>query len=162
MVVKVQLTPTEWRILEILWRRRGRPVSNDSLMTLLYESKPDAPPDDSVIKVYICRLRAALDPTPYSIKTDWGEGYELLTRKHSAEVELGKVEDGVPLPVHELPPPTGDKYGFKTLKKGQSRKIGNAKLGTVRNACLYAARRGWGRFMAKPDESGELRIWRLE
>jgi hypothetical protein len=162
MVLEVQLTPTEWRVLEVLWRRRGRPVSNDSLMALLYDSKPRDPPDDKLIKVYICRLRAALDPTPYSIKTDWGTGYELLLRKYTAEIELGEIEDGVPPPARELPPATGDKYGFQKLKKGQSRKIGNTKISAVRSACQYAARRGWGRFNVAPDSNGELRIWRLE
>jgi hypothetical protein len=83
-------------------------------------------------------------------------------RKHSVETDVGEIEDGVPLPAREPLPATRDKYGFRTLKKGQSRKIGNAKFAAVRAACVYAARRGWGRFTAAPDANGELRIWRLE
>jgi len=41
-------------------------VANDSLMALLY-SGPDNPPTDEIIKVFIRRLHAALDPAPYSI-----------------------------------------------------------------------------------------------
>jgi DNA-binding winged helix-turn-helix (wHTH) protein len=158
----VALSPSEWRVLEVLWRRRGCTVATDSLMALLYDSRPDEPPDDKIIVVYICRLRAALDHTPYSIRTLHGEGYELLTGKVSGEPLVGEAEDGVPLPARERPPANRDKYGLRTLQEGQSRKIGNAKLATLHAACRYAARRGWGRFAAAPDERGELRIWRLE
>jgi hypothetical protein len=41
-------------------------VANDSLMALLY-SGPDNPPTDKIIKVFIRRLHAALDPAPHSI-----------------------------------------------------------------------------------------------
>jgi hypothetical protein len=162
MVAKVVLTPTEWRVLEILWRRRGRPVSSESLMALLCEDKPDDPPEDKIIKVYICRLRAALDPTPYSIRTNWGEGYELLLRKGSGEPVVGEIEDTVQLPRRTGGATRGDKYGLQALKSGQSRRIENAKISTLRSVCQAAARSGWGRFRVAPDSAGDLRIWRLE
>jgi hypothetical protein len=34
---------------------------------------------------------AALEPTPYSIKTDWGVGYQSLQHKISAEPTIGAV-----------------------------------------------------------------------
>jgi DNA-binding winged helix-turn-helix (wHTH) protein len=157
-----QLTPKDWQVLEILWRRRHRKVSTDTLMTLLYSGEPDDPPADQIIAVYICRLRAALDPTPYSIQTGWRDGYQLLLHKQSAEPEIGGIEDDQPVPQREQPRARGDKYGLAPLRPGQSRRIGNAKLSTLRGACRDAQRRGYGRFTAGYDDRGDLRIWRVE
>jgi DNA-binding response OmpR family regulator len=66
-----------WRLLEILWRRRGRAVSRDSIMTLLYSDKAD-PPLDKVVDVHVSKLRPMLKPTPYAVETDWGNGYRLV------------------------------------------------------------------------------------
>ena len=45
-VAGTPLTKFEWQLLEILWRRRDRTVSVDSLMTLLYGDRVDNPPAD--------------------------------------------------------------------------------------------------------------------
>jgi hypothetical protein len=128
--------PKEWQVLEILWRRRPNIVSTDTLMTLLYSNQPDDPPIDAVIKVFISRLRGRLEPTPYSIGTLWGTGYKFLEFKDpGSEPVIGGVEDNVPRPPNaEPPPPAPDKYGFRELQIGQSRRIGNARLLTVKIA----------------------------
>jgi len=127
------LHPKEWQVLEILWRRRPNFVTTDTLMTLLYSDQPDDPPHDKIIAVFICRVRAALGPTPYSIRTLWLDGYQLLDFKDpGGEPTIGGIDDNVPLP----PPPTttrsgwpvGDKYQFAGLAVGQSRRIDNANL----------------------------------
>jgi DNA-binding winged helix-turn-helix (wHTH) protein len=160
-VAGAPLTPMAWRVLEILWHRRGHAVSSDSLMTLLYTDKPDDPPDEKIIDVYICRLRAALDPTPYSIKTYWAVGYRFLLHKELAEPVVGEVEDNEPAPLREVARPKRDKYGLAGLQPGQSRRIDNAKLATLKAACAFAKKRGYGRFTAGPDSAGHLRIWRM-
>ena len=158
------LHPKEWQVLEILWRRRPNFVTTDTLMTLLYSDQPDDPPHDKIIAVFICRVRAALGPTPYSIRTLWLDGYQLLDFKDpGGEPTIGGIDDNVPLP----PPPksgwhqSGDKYQFAGLAVGQSRRIDNARLATLRSACLKAKARGFGEFRAGYDDAGQMRIWRV-
>jgi hypothetical protein len=151
-------------VLEVLYRRRGRVVSTDTLMTLLYSDRPDDPPRDKIIDVYICHLRAALAPTPYAIRTDWGEGYQLVDYKQSTEPVISSdIEDGVPPPPPRERPTRRDKYGFADLlQPGQSRRIQNAKLTNLNHACRAENKRGPGRFTAGLDEDGYMRIWRVE
>ena len=155
-----------WQILEILWRRRDRAVSTETLMTLLYSDQPDDPPDDKIIDVYISQLRRDLEPTPCSIRTDWGFGYQLCEYKQTGDPVLGEVDDDVPPPQRPLRTVAGwvrnDKYQLAELKVGQSRRVDNAKLGTLKSACQRAQQRGYGSFTAGYDGKGVMRIWRVE
>jgi len=161
------LSLKRWQTLEILWRRRDRVVSTDTLMTLLYSDRPDDPPDEKIIDVLVSQLRRDLEPTPCSIRTDWGFGYQLCEYKHMAgDPVLGEVADDVPLP---RPKPLtwagwvrNDKYQLAELKVGQSRRVDNAKLGTLKSACQRAQQRGHGSFTAGYDGKGVMRIWRVE
>jgi len=161
------LSLKRWQTLEILWRRRDRVVSTDTLMTLLYSDRPDDPPDEKIIDVLVSQLRRDLEPTPCSIRTDWGFGYQLCEYKHMAgDPVLGEVADDVPLP---RPKPLtwagwvrNDKYQLAELKVGQSRRVDNAKLGTLKSACQRAQQRGYGSFTAGYDGKGVMRIWRVE
>jgi hypothetical protein len=154
------LTKLEWQLLEILWRRRDRTVSVDSLMTLLYGHRVDNPPDDKIIDVFICKVRRKVDPTPYAIRTAWKEGYQLIDRKLSTTV-IGGLEDDVPPPPRERPPRWGDKYGLAEMEVGQSRRIDNSKIEALKAACRMGQSRGHGRFVAGFDDRGKMRIWRV-
>ena len=68
--------PTVWRLLLILWERRGLLVSRDALMLLLYGGSADEP-ETKIIDVNIYHLRRALDGTPYSVRTIWSQGVRL-------------------------------------------------------------------------------------
>jgi len=161
------IMPKFWQVLEILWRRRNKVVSTDTLMTLLYSDQPDHPPHYKIIDVFIGKLRRALEPTPYSIRNDWGSGFQLLDHKQGVDpVVLGEVDDGVPQPQRQADRyrrwMRNDKYELAELKVGQSRRVDNAKLATLKTACLGAKKRGYGRFAAGFDEAGHMRIWRVE
>ena len=69
-----------WGLLEILWRRRGKIISRESLMALLYGAASANPPDERIITVYVCKLRRALMPTPFTIRAEYGRGYRLIDR----------------------------------------------------------------------------------
>src|SRR5262249_13505576 len=121
------VTPRLWAVLQIMYRRRGKVVSNNSLMTLLYGDKLD-PPEPKIIDVWICKLRQAIAPTPYSIQTHWRTGYQFLEpaddAKGPTDPIVGDVEDDVPRPPRRGPEfPRGDKYGLTLLEVGQSRRI---------------------------------------
>jgi hypothetical protein len=145
-------------------------------MTLLYGDRPDDPPHDGILKVYVTWLRPLLDPTPFSIRNEWGVGYQLMPHKPPpAGPVLGEIEDGIaaplrepfpahpgPLPKRLTPGPGPDKYRLTEMRPGQSRTIGNTQRATLRLACAKARARGQGAYLAAPDGRGALRVWRIE
>ncbi len=70
----VELTTTEFDILELLMRSAGKVVSRDDLMAGLYQR--EASPFDRSIDVHVCHLRRKLDGTRPLIKTIRGTGYQ--------------------------------------------------------------------------------------
>lgn len=106
----VDLTKTEYCILEFITARAGEVVSKQSLIDHLYGKNPDERPDAKVIDVFVCKLRkklAAINGKNY-IQTFWGQGYilnsdgsnvpmdeqeDVLLDESSSEVELEEVEE---------------------------------------------------------------------
>jgi hypothetical protein len=155
--------PTEWRLLEILWRRRDRFVSQDSLMILLYAHRPDEAPLGKIIDVFVCQLRRRLALTPYSIATKFGAGYRFIEPAALEAPKVGEVENGVPLPqATQCAGSLGDKFGFAAMQIGQSRIIENVPLNTLRAAIYRATRYGFGRFALAAVFLGAIRVWRIE
>jgi two-component system KDP operon response regulator KdpE len=77
--VEVRLTPTEWRILEILARDAGRIVAGRELFRQL--RGPNVPPEPHYLRVFLAQLRAKLevDPAqPRHLITEPGVGYRLV------------------------------------------------------------------------------------
>lgn len=72
----VHLTPTEWRILDVLLRDPGRLVSGPELLTAV-RGDPDHT-ESSYLRIYLAQLRRKLEPVPsrprYLI-TEPGMGY---------------------------------------------------------------------------------------
>jgi hypothetical protein len=159
--------PMIWRLLQILWPRRGRYTSCDSLMTLLYASETDDPPHDAIIRVYMFRLRQALEPTPFAILCSTGHGYQLVDRslvgpRVGAQADVDAPETGIPLPRLPKLPVSRDKYGLRAMLVGGSRVIRGVALDTLRAALHGTAQRGLGTFRAGYDDDGTMRIWRVE
>ena len=73
---EVRLTPTEWQILELLVRQRGRLVSQSSLLRDVWG--PEYQRETHYLRVYLSQLRRKLEPDPahprYFI-TEPGMGY---------------------------------------------------------------------------------------
>ncbi|MGB8020238.1 MAG: response regulator [Candidatus Nanopelagicales bacterium] len=75
----VRLTPTEWRLLEILARNPGRIVSQQQLLREL--RGPDVGRESHYLRVYLAQLRRKLEPDPARprhLLTDPGIGYRLV------------------------------------------------------------------------------------
>jgi two-component system, OmpR family, KDP operon response regulator KdpE len=73
---EVHLTPTEWSILELLVRHRGRLVSRRQLLNQVWG--PTERKDTSYLRVYLAQLRRKLerDPShPEHLITEAGMGY---------------------------------------------------------------------------------------
>ena len=72
----VHLTPTEWKILDVLLRRPGRLVSSDALLVAVRGSSEHT--DPSYLRIYFAQLRRKLEPEPSRPRhliTEPGMGY---------------------------------------------------------------------------------------
>ncbi|AOS65251.1 response regulator [Actinoalloteichus hymeniacidonis] len=72
----VHLTPTEWGILEVLVRNRGRLVPRQQLLREVWG--PGYPAENHYLRVYLAQLRRKLEPDPRNprhLRTEAGMGY---------------------------------------------------------------------------------------
>ena len=72
----VHLTPTEWKILDVLLRRPGKLVTSDALLTAVRGSSEHT--DPSYLRIYLAQLRRKLEPEPgrpRQLITEPGMGY---------------------------------------------------------------------------------------
>ena len=78
---ELELSSTEYKILEVLMRHPNVVFSRDQLMNLARGR--DFMAFDRSIDVHISKLRAKLEPDPRSptrIKTVWGTGYMFIDK----------------------------------------------------------------------------------
>jgi two-component system KDP operon response regulator KdpE len=75
----VRLTPTEWRLLEVLLRHPGRLVTRETLLTEVWG--PQYTSDTGYLRLYLSQLRKKLEPEPSSpryLVTEAGMGYRFV------------------------------------------------------------------------------------
>ena len=75
----VRLTPTEWRILDILLHSAGRLVTRESLLTEVWG--PHHSTDTGYLRLYFAQLRKKLEPEPSRprfLVTELGMGYRFI------------------------------------------------------------------------------------
>lgn len=80
---ELDLSTTEYRLLEVLMKHPNTVLSRDRLMTLVQGR--DFMAFDRSIDMHISKLRAKLEPDPRSprrIKTVWGSGYMFVDLDH--------------------------------------------------------------------------------
>ena len=83
---RVNLTTTEYRILEHLSLRKGTPLTKEMILHQLYGGIDE--PANKIIDVFICKLRKKLAQASAGknyIETVWGRGYAL---RQTSEDEL--------------------------------------------------------------------------
>lgn len=84
----VRLTPTEWRVLEVLVRNPGTLVTRETLLKEIWGSEHVS--DSGYLRLYISQLRHKLEPVPAEpryILTEAGMGYRLDTLGVDAPTE---------------------------------------------------------------------------
>lgn len=72
----VRLTPTEWRLLEVLLRNHDKLVTRETLLTEVWG--PQYTSDTGYLRLYLAQLRKKLEPepsTPRYLVTEAGMGY---------------------------------------------------------------------------------------
>jgi len=75
----VRLTPTEWRLLEVLLRNPGRLVTRETLLTEVWG--PQYTSDTGYLRLYLSQLRKKLEPEPAAprfLRTEAGMGYRFV------------------------------------------------------------------------------------
>jgi len=76
----VRLTPTEWRLLEVLLHNHDRLVTRETLLTEVWG--PQYTSDTGYLRLYIAQLRKKLEPepsTPRYLLTEAGMGYRFTS-----------------------------------------------------------------------------------
>ena len=76
----VRLTPTEWRMLDVLIRSHDRLVTRETLLTEVWG--PQYTTDTGYLRLYLSQLRKKLEPDPASpryLLTEPGMGYRFTT-----------------------------------------------------------------------------------
>jgi two-component system, OmpR family, KDP operon response regulator KdpE len=77
--VEVHLTPTEWSLLELLARRRGRLVSQDDLLTEVWGPGNERKSDHLRVHMAAIRRKLERDPSrPRWLLTEPGMGYRFV------------------------------------------------------------------------------------
>ena len=75
----IRLTPTEWRILELLIQNMGKLVTREAMLTQVWG--PNHTRDTGYLRLYLAQLRKKLEPVPsrprYLI-TELGMGYRFV------------------------------------------------------------------------------------
>jgi two-component system KDP operon response regulator KdpE len=82
--VTVRLTPTEWRLLEVLLRHPGRLVTRETLLTEVWG--PQYTTDTGYLRLYLSQLRKKLEPVPSApryLVTESGMGYRFTPAPNS-------------------------------------------------------------------------------
>ena len=77
---EVRLTPTEWQLLEVLARQRGRLVPAAHLLRQVWGAGYER--ETHYLRVYVAQLRRKLEPDPAQpryLLTEPGMGYRLVT-----------------------------------------------------------------------------------
>ncbi|CAN5378478.1 response regulator [soil metagenome] len=75
----IRLTPTEWRMLEILVRNRGKLVTRETLLTEIWGGHHSK--DTGYLRLYLSQLRKKLEPVPAEpryLVTVAGMGYRFI------------------------------------------------------------------------------------
>jgi two-component system KDP operon response regulator KdpE len=76
----VRLTPTEWRLLEVLLRNHDRLVTRETLLTEVWG--PQYTTDTGYLRLYLAQLRKKLEPEPSAprfLLTEAGMGYRFVS-----------------------------------------------------------------------------------
>lgn len=76
----VRLTPTEWKVLELLARNPGALVTRRTMLVHIWGTEHVT--DTGYLRLYMAQLRKKLEPEPSSpryLLTEAGMGYRLLT-----------------------------------------------------------------------------------
>lgn len=76
---RVHLTPTEWRMLELLARSPGKLLTRQALLKEIWSSEQVS--DSGYLRLYMSQLRRKLEPDPthpLHLITEQGMGYRLV------------------------------------------------------------------------------------
>jgi DNA-binding response OmpR family regulator len=97
--VTLRLTPTEYRFVELLVRKRGSPVTKEACLAYLYADREE--PDAKAIDVLLSRVRKKLASAGAGdiVKNVWGFGYKLEIDPPKAALDMGgrRADDGPPV-----------------------------------------------------------------
>lgn len=79
-----KFTASQRRVLCALKKAKGGMVRREVMLDALYFHRPDGPPDDRVVDVFVAKIRAKL--RSHRIITTWGEGWQMVEIQNEVPV----------------------------------------------------------------------------
>ncbi len=76
---RIRLTPTEWRLLELLTQSPGKLITRETILTQIWG--PNHSKDNGYLRLYMAQLRKKLEPVPAApryLVTVLGMGYRFV------------------------------------------------------------------------------------
>jgi|SRR5580700_2392435 two-component system cell cycle response regulator CtrA len=72
---ELKLTASEERVVSALLSRDI--MSKEAILTALYSDRADDAPEIKIVDVFVCKIRAKIEPHGLQIETHWGRGYSM-------------------------------------------------------------------------------------
>lgn len=83
----LELSSSEGTIFGLLLAREA--VTKSLVMDAIYGDRPDSDlAEEKIVDVWVCKLRAKLEPWKLEIETNWGQGYFMTVAMKKAAREL--------------------------------------------------------------------------
>ena len=99
----LHLTGRERQLFSGLYSTIPRLARKGFLMDYMYGLEPEKEePGDTILNVYLSRLRKKLKDTRFEIETTWGIGYRLRER-NGKDIERGTGKDALPSVHYSFP-----------------------------------------------------------
>ncbi|MGH0004485.1 helix-turn-helix domain-containing protein [Pseudovibrio ascidiaceicola] len=90
-----ELTRYEQRLMSTLINREF--LTKEGALVALYDDLGKDRPEEKIVDVYVCKLRAKLKDFDISIHTRWGEGYYIEKEERLKLKKLLEQEDHTPI-----------------------------------------------------------------
>lgn len=76
LIAEFKFTPLEARFFEVVKNARIKPTAKDHIISVLYQDRTDSEvPDGRIVDTVVCKVRAKIKGSPFSIETVPGRGY---------------------------------------------------------------------------------------
>lgn len=73
-----RLSPTEWRIFEILYENKDKPITTGTIFDKIWGNVRPCP-SSNIVPAYVCEIRKKLPGTGWCIRSKFGRGYNFYT-----------------------------------------------------------------------------------
>lgn len=93
LIAEFNFTPLEAKFFEVIKSARIKPTSKDHIISVLYQDRTDSEiPDGRIVNTVVCKVRAKIKGSPFSIETVTGRGYHFHSSFSQPPAKLDILE----------------------------------------------------------------------